>query len=210
MIVGTILPIIVVLWIVFAVVEYVLYWQEESVAQSLTLAERDFNNLVNSGLAHGGRKERVTERREWNTMADYPVIQINSDGYRSIAHDLVASNEKELGGKGAAMGKASITAFLLRELYEGNVDAAQSKIFVDTKNADGTPPYIAPGIYELVGFDKFNPVTGFPPGAGVDRWLLRRVVRKWHYPRDIRMIKTGQQEFHKPIEALNQLIQQNL
>jgi hypothetical protein len=193
------------------IVRVVIYWQEEWVARCLTLAERDFNNLVSGGLGHGGRKERVAERRHWNKMADKPVIQVNAGGYRSVAHELVEANEKELSGKGTTMGKASITAFLLRELYQGDIEAAQLKIVADTRN-NGTPPYIAPGIDELVGFDKFDKELGFPRGAGVERWLLRRVVRRWGFPHDIRMIKpdTSPPTFRDPMDALAQLIQQNL
>jgi hypothetical protein len=176
------------------------------------VAERDFNNLISGGMSHTTRREHVAERREWNKMAELPVIQINTDGYRSVAHDLVAANEKALGGKGAAMGKASTTAFLLRELYAGDVDAAQIKIFADTRN-NGEPPYIAPGIYELVGFRYFDPVHGFPRGVGVPPWLLRRVVRNRNFPRDIRMIYTdpsGERRIRQPMDALDQLLQQNL
>jgi len=204
---------VVVLVVALALVKYLIYRREKWVARCLTLAERDFNSLVSGGLAHGGRKERVAERREWNEMSQMPVIQINTEGYKSVAHDLVASNEKELGGKGAAMGKASITAFLLRELYAGDVEAAQIKIFADTRNNDGTPPYIAPGIYELVEFNKFDRQNGFPPNSGVAKWLLKRTVRNWDYPREIRMLKTddsGKKTFHPPLEALQQLVQQNL
>ncbi len=227
-IVDLVARILVVLLIIFAIVEYIIYKRQEWIANCLILAERDYNNVA-SGLAHGGRKERVAERREWNKMVlpgetpamgggttpetAFAGVQYNQAGYRSVAHELVAANEKEMTGKGATMGKAATTAFLLKELYEGNIETAQSKIFTDTKNNDGKAPYIAPGIYELVGFDKFDPKTGFPPHAGVDKWLLRRVVRSWNFPRDIRMIKTdehGVKSFHKPIDALNQLLQQNI
>jgi hypothetical protein len=141
-------------------------------------------------------------------------VQINTGDYKSLAQELVAVNEKELQGKGAAMGKASITAFLLRELYEGNVDTAQSKIYAETLNNEGKPPYIAPGIYELVGFDKFDPITGFPPGAGVNRLLLFAVVLNRGYPRDVQFIKTddatGMRTRLTGVRALLELTQQNL
>ncbi len=212
---GLIAPILLVLIAIFATVEFIIYRREVNVYRWLTLAERDFNYLLSSGMGQTGRLERVAERREWNKMAETPTIQINTGDYRSIAHGLVETNEKELSGKGSTMGKATITAFLLRELYEADVDAAQIKIFADTRNSsDGkTPPYIAPGIYELVGFDKFNPETGFPPNAGVASWLLRRVIRKWNFPRGILSVKTdesGIKIYRDPMDALAQLIQQNL
>jgi hypothetical protein len=204
------MALVAVLIIGYLVVRIIIYYQEEWVERCLLLAERDFNNLVSSGLSHGGRKDRVQERKEWNEMAAIPVLQINTQGYRSVAHELVEANEKELGGKNSSMGKASITAFLLRELYEGDVEAAQIKIFADTRNNNGTTPYIAPGIDELVGFQHFNPETGFPPGAGVEPWLLRRVVRTRGFPREIRMINAATNTYRDPMDALAQLIQQNI
>ncbi len=214
------------------IVEYFIYKKAEFVATCLTLAEREFNNLLASGLAHGGRRDRVAERREWNKMAmpvEFPTpgalatpgsaafggINYNQAGYRSVAHELIEANEKELGGKGATMGKAAMTAFLLRELYAGNVKAAQIKIIAETRNnADRKPPYVAPGIDILVGFDKFDPQKlEFEKGAGVDKWLLKRVVRDWNFPRDIRWVRTdpsGKKTFYKPMEALAQLYQQNI
>jgi hypothetical protein len=212
MILQALIIAVVIMAVAFGILTYINF-QQDLVAQWLTLAERDLNNLLGGGLAHGGRKERVGERKEWNEMAQTPAIQINTGSYRSVAHELVESNEKELSGKGNTMGKASTTAFLLRELYEGNVDTAQSKIHLDTIN-NGKPPYIAPGIYELVGFDKFDPVTGFPPGAGVNRLLLFAVVLNRGYPRDVQFIKTddatGMRTRLTGVRALLELTQQNL
>jgi hypothetical protein len=194
-------------------VKYNLWWQEQWVARCLLTAERDLNWLLSGALQHDGRKSKVAERREWNQLAELPALQINAPGYRSIAHDLVEANEKELSGKSAAIGKAAITAYLLRELYEGDVRAAQMKIFADTRNNDGTPPYIAPGVYELVGFSRFNTQLGFPRYAGVEPRLLRRVVRKGRFPRDIRMTKTdetGAKSIRDQMDTLAQLTQLNL
>jgi hypothetical protein len=208
--VSAVVAFLAMLFVGFMVVRLTIYRQEEWVARCLALAERDFNNLVSSGLAHGGRRERVEERRRWNQMDRPPVVQVNTAGYRSVAHDVVEWNEKELSGKGSTMGKATITAFLLRELYDGDVEGAQIKIFADTRNNNGTPPYIAPGIYELVGFSQFDPEHGFPPNVGVERWLLQRVVRRYGFPREIRMINAATNTYRDPFDALAQLIQQNI
>lgn len=213
------------------IVEYIIYKRAKKLAILLTLAERDFNMHVASGLAHGGRKERVEERKEWNKMAlplDAPIpvamvpnipnfanIHFNQAGYESVVHKLVEANEKEWASKGVAMGKAQMTAFLLRELYAGNVRAAQQKIIAETRiNAERKPPYVAPGIDVLVGFDKFNPQElRFEPGAGVEKWLLKRAVKGWKFPRDIRWVKTnddGTKEYYTPMDAFGQLYQQNL
>jgi hypothetical protein len=183
----------------------------QRIATCLTLAERDLNNLLSSGLENGGRKARASERSEWNLMSVSPATQIFSEGYRTVAHDLVAANEKELQSKGSALGKAGMTAFLLREIYEGNVDGAQSKIAADTING-GKVPYVAPGIRELVGFSKFNAETGFS-GPGADWALLRMTVTLWGFPRHILMVKTdssGQRTALRNWDVLTELTRQKL
>ncbi|WP_088348686.1 MULTISPECIES: hypothetical protein [Rhodomicrobium] len=223
--------ILLVLLVAYAILQWFLDRDKGRIATYLTLAERDLNNLLSGGLEHGGRKGKVAERREWIqsflppppspdsfgviTPSPYPIYGNfgSSEGFRNAAQELIQANEKDLGGKGTTMGKASITAFLLREIYEASIGAAQSKIFAETLNNGGTPPYIAPGIYELVGFAKFDPKTGFPPGAGVPGWLLKRVVRERNYPRDIQIIKTdaaGKRFRIEGMAVLRELTQQNL
>ena len=86
----------------------------------------------------------------------------------------INSNELHTGGPQARpMSKARFTAFLLREIYEGNVKDAQRKIFNEVKSGN-SDPYIAPGVREIVGYDKFNENdvknNGFPPRAW--GWLV--------------------------------------
>ena len=201
------------LLIAFWFVRYLINDRESDVARWLLLAEREFNSLVNSGQSHGGRQDRVKERRDWNEMNRIPETGVHiykyKKGYKSLAHELASLNETDAAGKGTTMSKATITAFLLRYLYEGEVKAAQAKIWAEARNNEGKVPFIAPGIYELVGLDKFDPEKGFAPGAGVERWLLKRVVRSYGFPREIRMLDPNTKEYRQPIEALHQLIQQN-
>ena len=173
--------------IAYLILEYFIWDRKVQIVSWLNLAERDLNNNLSSGLEHGGRKDVVNQRKEW--VEGYPMIQLSGFGHRTVAEEMVLLNETDRAGKGAAMGRASITAFLLRELYEGNVETAQSKIWAEVVNT-GKPPYIAPGIYELVGFAKFDQEKGFPPHSGVSPFLLKRVVREWAYPRSIQFIKT--------------------
>ena len=90
-----------------------------------------------------------------------------------------------------AMGRARFTAFLLRELYEGNVKNAQFKIFNEVAN--GGKPYIAPGIRQIVGYDQFdvNDVknNGFPSDAGVGWFPLWLTVKLNQFPGNIIMVK---------------------
>jgi hypothetical protein len=190
----------------------ILHEKLKWIATCFTLAERDLNNLLSSGMEHGGRKARAVERSAWNLMNIPADTQVFAEGYRTVAHELVAENEKDLQSKGTAMGKASITAFLLRELYEGNVDAAQWKIAGDAKNSDKVP-YVAPGIRELIGFDKFDAKDGFPVGCGVNWVLLRMTVTLWRFPRDILMVKTAASGVRTPLrnyEVLTDLTVQQL
>jgi hypothetical protein len=190
----------------------VLFDKMQRIATYLTLAERDLNSLLSSGMEHGGRKAKAIERSEWNRMSHTPTTQIFNEGYRTVAHDLVTENEKDLQGKGSAMGKASITAFLLRELYEGNVEAAQGKIVADAMNGDKVP-YVAPGIRELVGFKDFKADSGFPRGSGVDWTLLRMTAALWGFPRHILMVKTDSSGQRSPLmnrDVLTELTRQKL
>ena len=113
-----------------------------------------------------------------------------ADVYKKF-FDLNQDDLKSGGPQGAAMGKARLTAFLLREIYEGNVRNAQLKIFNEIKN--GGKPFIAPGIRQIVGYDQFDPNdvknNGFPPDAGVGWFPLMLTVKLYHYPRHIIMVK---------------------
>jgi hypothetical protein len=209
-IVSTIGPLLIALVFAYAIVEWFVWERKGQIASWLNLAERDLNNNLSSGLEHGGRKDVVSQRSEW--VAGYPLIQLSGLGHRTVAEEMVLLNEADRAGKGAAMGRASITAFLLRELYEGNVETAQSKIWTEVVNT-GKPPYIAPGIYELVGYAKFDPATGFPPHSGVSPKLLKRVVRERGYPLHIQIIKAdpaGKRFRITGMDVLQELTQQKI
>ncbi len=153
----------------------------DDIESYLKRAERDMNSHLSNALAHGGRKDKAKERAEWHRMAESAAIQTFNAGYRTPAHDLIELNEKDLASKGSAMGKACNTAFLFRELYEGSVESAQAKIVADVKNG-GSVPYVAPGISQLIGFDKFHKDKGFPEGAGVDSDELHWVAKWRKFP----------------------------
>jgi hypothetical protein len=209
-ILDTVGPILIALLAAYAIVEWFVWERKSQIAAWLNLAERDLNNNLNSGLEHGGRRDVVAQRSEW--VAGYPLIQVSGLGHRTVAEEMVLLNESDRASKSAAMSRASITAFLLRELYEGNVDTAQSKIWAEVVNT-GKPPYIAPGIYELVGYAKFDEKTGFPPNSGVTPTMLRRVVRERGYPLNLQIIKAdpGGKRFRiRGMEVLQELTQQKV
>ncbi len=160
----------------------------DHIENCLRRAERDMNAHISNALTHGGRKDKAKERAEWNRMAESSAIQIFNAGYRTPAHDLIDLNERDLASKGAAIGKASATAILFRELYEGGVESAQKKIAADVKNG-GAVPYIAPGISELIGFNRFDKDEGFPEGAGADSDELQWVAKWRNFPsKDLIMV----------------------
>lgn len=185
--------------------------RQKWIASRLRLAERDLNSLLNSGMEHVGRKGKAIERAEWAKMATTPKKQVFNAGYRTPFHDLIGWNETDLASKGSAMGKASATAFIFRELYEGSIATAQSKIVAELKNG-GSVPYIAPGIREIIGFDQFDNNLGFPPGAGVDGDDLKRVIKRFGFPsQDLLMVSTsptGARTATRGYEVLINLTQQ--
>ena len=122
------------------------------------------------GLQKDTRKEWVKERADWLTMI--PVPKDKPEALADVYQEFFKKNQSDLedGGKQATPGsRARFTAFLLREIYEGNVKNAQLKIFNEVKSGN-KDPYIAPGVRQIVGYDKFNENdianNGFPKGAG--------------------------------------------
>ena len=179
--------------------------QTYEISDWLKLAERDLNSLLRGwGGGYGNRKDVAKERGEWLTMIPEKVPDVYKLFFELNQKDLETG-----GGPGGAMGKARFTAFLLRELYEGNVRNAQLKIFNEYK-INGKEPYIAPGIRQIVGYEKFdlNDIknNGFPPGAGVGWFPLMLTVKLNRFPRDIIMVKdkTTIVENRAVIDELNQ------
>jgi len=175
------------------------------ISEWLTLAERDMNSLLRSwggGLQKDTRKEWVKERADWLTMI--PVPKDKPEALADVYKEFFNKNESDLekGGSQAAPGsRARFTAFLLREIYEGNVKNAQLKIFNEVQSGNNDP-YIAPGVRQIVGYDdRFNPdITpdnpeyknykwGFPKGAGKGWFPVLLTVKLNRFPRHIIMVK---------------------
>lgn len=159
--------------------------QTYDIADWLTLAERDMNANLRGwggGLSADARKKIVEERANWLSMVPASTPEVYKMFFELNQKDLESG-----GGPAPAGAKARFTAFLLRELYEGNVRNAQLKIFNDVRS--GGKPYIAPGIWQIVGYDDFDEKKGFPPGAGVGWFPLLLTVKLNRFPRDIIMVK---------------------
>jgi hypothetical protein len=159
------------------------------ISEWLTLAEREMNSLLRGwggGLADKKRQDWAVERAQW--LERIPVPKDKPEALADVYKQFFDLNQKDLtgGGPGDNMGKARYTAFLLRELYEGNVRNAQLKIFNDVKN--GSKPFIAPGIRQIVDYDSFDEKEGFKkPGVG---WFpLMLTVKLNRFPRHIIMVR---------------------
>ena len=176
--------IVVLLFVGFLIVLMIYLPQTYQISEWLTLAEREMNSLLRGwGGGYGNRKDVVKERAEWLSM----IPSGNAELYKQF-FELNQEDLKSGGPQGGSMGKARFTAFLLRELYEGNVRNAQLKIFNEVKN--GGKPFIAPGIRQIVGYDSFDEKTGFPEGAGIGWFPLLLTVKLNRFPRNIIMVRT--------------------
>ncbi len=193
--------------LVFLIVLLLFLPRTYQIAEWLTLAEREMNSLLRGwGGGYGNRKDVVKERADWLSMIPNSNPAALADVYKSF-FDLNQEDLKSGGPQGAAMGKVRMTAFLLRELYEGNVRNAQLKIFNEVAN--GGKPYIAPGVRQIVGYDQFDmdkyKKNGFPPDAGEDWFPLWLTVKLNRFPRNIVMIRTDKSRVYNwdVIEELN-------
>jgi hypothetical protein len=185
--------ILVLLFLGFLIVLLLFLPRAYQISEWLKLAEREMNNLLRAwggGLAADNRRGMARERAEWLSMIPDSNPAALADVYKSF-FDLNQDDLKSGGPQGGAMGKARMTAFLLREIYEGNVESAQRKVFDETKINDGKIPFVAPGLRQLLGLDQFNKDTGFEPGAGVSWFPLMLAVKLYGYPKRIIMVKPG-------------------
>jgi hypothetical protein len=167
--------------------------QAYEVSEKLTLAERELTGLLRGwggGMSKDTRIDRVKERVSWLGEIKRP------ETYDDLYKDFYSKSDKEMdgGGQGESMGKARSTAFLLREVYEGNVLNAQRKIYNEWKNS-GKVPFMVAGLREILGVDKFDaskyPPPGFPPDAGTPWYVLNLATRFYRHPRHIVMVQSG-------------------
>ena len=116
-----------------------------------------------------------------------------ADAVSDIYKQFFELNQKDLtgGAQGEPMGKARITAFLLREIYEGNIRTAQLKIENEFKNSkDKKLPFIAAGLREILDIDHFDEAAGrFQPPGAVWSFPLWLAVKLHRHPRHIIMVK---------------------
>ena len=220
---GSLLLLVIVLAIAIAVpIARSAFWKFRGdiggIQGNLKLAERELVKILGDNWDQGGRQGKVKERSEWAAMAHptivhtlkddelaklaaepgkwSPMVQpsitlIYQEGYRSVAHEAFELNKDDMKNRGAAMGKASMTAALLRELYQGNAGGAVKKVLHEYKI--GNTPFVAPGIRELLDFDKFDAdKKEFPKDhKPVNGIMLTLAVEHGKFPKELILMDKG-------------------
>lgn len=199
------------------------FWKFEEAIQdiqgNLKLAERELTKFLADNWDQAGRKGKVEERAQWAAMAHPTVLhivknadgtamavdpakwnltampsvtQVYNEGYRTVAHEAFELNRTDMANRGAALGKAGMTALLLRELYQGSPGRALKKISGEFKG--GGTPFIAPGIRELLDFDKFDKDRKqFAEDHKPVNWLmLTLAVKQGQFPKEVRLLDKGE------------------
>jgi hypothetical protein len=72
------------------------------------------------------------------------------EAFGALAQQAFDMNKTDMANRGTAMGNATLTAILLREVYGGNY--GRPKIKLSAMLADGKIPFVAPGLEQLFGF----------------------------------------------------------
>ena len=118
------------------------------------------------------------------------VTQACPEAFGDLAQQAFELNKGDMSGRGAAMSKATMTAILLRDLYQGSPGRAKKKISHEFKNK--AEPFIAPGVRQLLDFDKFDKQTNeFPGDSGVDWLMLTLAVEHGKYPKELILMDKG-------------------
>ncbi len=209
------------------------YWKFkediEQIESWLKIAERELLKLLGDNWDQAGRHTKIKERAEWNAMAQTPLIQVIKpqgepkdradwppipqtaftqvfqEGYRTVAHEAFELNKTDVVNRGKAMGKASMTAVLLRELYQGSSGRARAKIAAELA-AGGDPPFVAPGIRELIAFKDGK----LEEKAPFDWIKLTLAVRHGQFPKELLLVdkKPEETKIMRGWEVIMQLTQQ--
>jgi|GEM_PF-4031789 len=179
--------------IVFSSLFYSLRLDE--ISGWLKLAEREMNVILKGveGASSTGRSDMRI--KWWN--------EINSKDLFSKTPDKIFElNEEDAKNRGGPGPKAAITAFLLREIYDGDIELAQAKIEAEMIANNGNPPFVVAGLRNILGLDEFlaayrqwqtarvaNPTLPQPHFSdfGVEWWRILLAVRLGGFPRDIAM-----------------------
>jgi hypothetical protein len=120
-----------------------------------------------------------------------PQAPAYPEAFGKLAEQAFEMAKTDMSNRGTAMGKATMTAILLREMYQGSTGRAVKKITHEF-DAGGTP-FIAPGLRQLLDFNKFNMATKkFPDDhKPVDWMMLSLAVEHGKFPKELRLVDSG-------------------
>jgi hypothetical protein len=180
------------------------------ISEWLTLAEREMNSLLRGwggGLADKKRQDWAVERAQW--LERIPVPKEKPEALADVYKQFFELNQKDLtgGSQGDNMGKARSIAFLLREVYEGNVRNAQIKLLNEARIAHeakpGSKPFMVSGLREILDYDEIVDKKKLP-----DKWigwpLMTLTVKLNNFPKEIIMVRADKSYAHN-WEVINEL-----
>jgi hypothetical protein len=106
--------------------------------------------------------------------------------FGKLAEAAFELNKTDMANRGAAIGKATMTAILLRSLYQGSPGGAIKKLSHEI--ALGGSPFVAPGLRQLLDFEHI----GQDGHAPVDWIMLTLAVEHGKFPKELRLLEKGQ------------------
>lgn len=117
--------------------------------------------------------------------------QAYPEAFGALAQQAFELAKTDMSNRGTAIGKATMTAILLREMYQGSAGRAVKKITHEFKI--GGTPFIAPGLRQLLAFDKFDTDKKEFPGDHnpVDWIMLSLAVEHGKFPKELRFVDGG-------------------
>jgi hypothetical protein len=177
--------------------------QTYPIAENLKLAEREVNALLRAwggGLQKDPRQNMAKERADWLDMIPSSNPEVMKDLYKHF-YD---TNQKELAGGSQAdnLGKARGIAFLLREVYEGNVRNAQIKLLNEIRNGTAKP-FMVSGLRDILDYDEIVR-TGQLPNRYIGWGLMTFAVKMHGFPHEILMVKADK-SYKRNWDVINEL-----
>jgi hypothetical protein len=126
---------------------------------------------------------------KWRAQ-NVPVVQAElPEAFGKLATDAYELNKTDMSNRGAAMGRVTWMAVLLRDVYQSSYGRAKAKLKAELDS--GGTPYVPPGLKELFGFGiKEETVDGktvksliFDPPH--DYIKLKLALRQGQFPKEL-------------------------
>jgi hypothetical protein len=113
------------------------------------LAERELLGILRA-WDQTGRQNIWKERAEWVALEQVPAYRLVDPDREPLSHRAFELAKADMVSRGTAMGNATFTAILLREVYGGNY--GRPKIKIEAELAADKTPFVAPGLKQLFGY----------------------------------------------------------